>query len=168
MQKLLDLKKKDIPIETPEENDSGELESLNQKVREATKTREFEEKRTELEVRKQENEISNMEHMVEIAALKLRERTQEYRLCELKIKELKRQTRHTALKPLEFEPNSNNPKTSENESYREIRNDSTLGRSENSNLREQLRIAELTEANVKLHDEQLRQDEDSEFYSNVE
>ena len=80
MQRLLDFKKKDVAVDTSEQMDEIDLENLNQELQEAAKTKEFEERRAELEVRKQMNDISNMEHLVEIAALKLREKAQEFRL----------------------------------------------------------------------------------------
>ena len=167
MQRLLDFKKKDVAVDTSEQMDEIDLENLNQELQEAAKTKEFEERRAELEVRKQMNDISNMEHLVEIAALKLREKAQEFRLWELKIKELKRQTKHTALKPLDYGPSNSQSKISGINSNQEVRLDSTIERSENSNIREQLQVRELTQENVKLLDKQLYQDEDSEFYSNL-
>jgi hypothetical protein len=80
MQRLVDFKKKDIGIDTSEQMDEIDVENLNQELQQAAKTKEFEERRAELEVRKQMNDISNMEHLVEIAALKLREKAQEFRL----------------------------------------------------------------------------------------
>mmetsp|Transcript_29482 Transcript_29482/g.26058 ORF Transcript_29482/g.26058 Transcript_29482/m.26058 type:complete len:176 (+) Transcript_29482:569-1096(+) len=175
MQRLLDMKKKDIIQDDslmPEENTG--MEDLGGKVEKATKTMEFEEKKVQIAIQRQEGDISNMDHQVEIAALKLREREQELRLSELKIKELKRQTRHTALKPLEYEPQNSQVKTTGYKSSRVLNQDSGVGRSENTNLQEillQQEIAELTEENVKLHEENMddikQGDEDYEFYSGV-
>jgi hypothetical protein len=80
MQRLVDFKKKDVAVENTEQMDEIDVENLNQEMQEAAKTKEFEEKRAEIEIRKQMNDISNMEHVVEIAALKLREKAQEFRL----------------------------------------------------------------------------------------
>lgn len=172
MQKFLDAKKKDLPELQKESEISPEekaIEDLSQKVEEATKVMEFEEKRVQIELHKQVAEISNLEHEVEITALKLREKEQECRLCELKIKELKRQTRHNALKPLELSTPAN-PR--ESQSYREFSYPSGVGKSENDNIMRNLspyKPLELTEENMKLYDENLKsleKDEDYEFYSN--
>lgn len=83
MQKLLDMKKKE-KIEIEKESDLGQKDSkiddLGDKVKEATKVMEFEEKRAQIELHRQEADISNMQHELDIAALKLREKEQEYRL----------------------------------------------------------------------------------------
>ncbi len=56
------------------------------------------------ELEQQQSEVSQVEHETRLLQLKYREKVQEYRLCELKIKELKRRTRHKQLRPLEVEP----------------------------------------------------------------
>ena len=174
MQKLLDLKKKDAPAEQIDTGENKDIIKLEEKVKEATKQMEFEEKRTQIEIHRQEADISNMQHQVEISALKLREKEQEFRLCELKIKELKRQTRHNALKPLEYEPSSQ-PQTSREKPYQNrLGLDSTVGRSETSNILGHFgsngQVAELTEENVKLHEQQQMkaEGEEYEFYSNFD
>ena len=81
MQRLLDLKKKDAVIEEePAMEENKEMGDLDEKVKNATKVMEFEEKKTQAAIQKQKADISNMEHQVEIAALKLRENEQENRL----------------------------------------------------------------------------------------
>mmetsp|Transcript_9299 Transcript_9299/g.8960 ORF Transcript_9299/g.8960 Transcript_9299/m.8960 type:complete len:408 (+) Transcript_9299:1-1224(+) len=79
MQKLTDVKQKVSPKEEDKKEDSG-IEDLDEKVKQATKAMEVEEKRNQIEIHKQKAEISNLEHLVEIAALKLREKEQENRL----------------------------------------------------------------------------------------
>lgn len=175
MQKLIDAKKKSLPPTTDEENTPGsdKIDDLNEKVKEATKVMEFEEKRAEIELHKQESDISKMQHELEIAALKLREKDQEFRLCELKIKELKRQTRHNALKPLDFDLGNAQVKTTGHKSYRDYQIEYIHGKSESSNLQSTLgrQPMELTEENMKLYEKSLRnqeRDEDYEFYSNFD
>lgn len=81
MQRLLDMKKKDTGQEDiPPVEENKDIGNLDEKVKEATKMMETEEKKTEMAIQKQKADISNMEHQVEIAALKLREREQENRL----------------------------------------------------------------------------------------
>ena len=81
MQKLFDLKKKEKGIdENLGEKEDNTIENLDEKVKDATKVMEFEEKKTQIEIQRQKSEINNMEHQVEIAALKLREKEQENRL----------------------------------------------------------------------------------------
>jgi len=81
MQKLFDLKKKEKGIdENLGEKEDNTIENLDEKVKDATKAMEFEEKKTQIEIQRQKSEINNMEHQVEIAALKLREKEQENRL----------------------------------------------------------------------------------------
>lgn len=81
MQQLCEVKGK-IPKEPKEEEAKSEpgMEGLDEKVKEATKMMEDEEKKTELEIQKQKGEIANLQHLVEIAALRLREKEQENRL----------------------------------------------------------------------------------------
>lgn len=152
MQKLIELKRKENPNLEKEDQNSAEANKINElgdKVKEATKIMEFEEKKAQIELHRQEAELSNLQHEVDIAALKLREKQQEFRLCELKIKELKRQTRHNALKPLDFGPTpSDSIKTQGPKSYREP---------------EQLRLCE---ENLKKFDRE--REEDDEFYSNYD
>ena len=176
MQKLLDLKKKESPDLAREEEQPPQdkkVDDLGDKVKEATKIMEFEEKRAQIELHRQEAEISKMQHELEISALKLREKEQEYRLCELKIKELKRQTRHNALKPLDYEPPSAQVKTTGQKTFRDHPVDLSRGKSENNNILRQLesKPLALTEENMKLYDEKLKElekEEDYEFYSNFE
>ena len=59
-----------------------------------------EEKKFEKLIRQVEARITQVEHDKNIWAIKLKEKDQEYRLNELRIKELKRQVPHKALKPL--------------------------------------------------------------------
>lgn len=66
-----------------------------------------EEKKFEKLIRQVETKITQVEHDKNIWAIKLKEKEQEYRLNELRIKELKRQVPHKALKPL---PNKDNSK----------------------------------------------------------
>lgn len=177
MQRFVDLKRKAKPDmdKDDEKEGSTKIEDLSDKVKQATKQMEFEEKRAQIEIDRQNSEMSTMEHEVEICALKLREREQEFRLCELKIKELKRQTRHNALKPLETENPSSHQKSPEAKTYRKLPSraknmtlDTNQGKSENSNINNAL---ELTEENLMYHEEkykELERDEDYEFYSNID
>lgn len=173
MQKLFDEKAKESGKEE-EKTEDDKFDGLDDKVKEATKAMEFEEKKTEIEIQKQKSEIGNLQHLVEIAALRMREKDQEKRLCELKIKEIKRQTRHTALKPLEHEPKSAREPESDVQIYRPSYKTSTIGRSENSNIQGILNqglVGELTEENIKLHEETMKEyrgDDDYEFYSDFE
>ena len=81
MQKLLDFKKKETHETTDNKTDDNKkIDDLNYKVQEATKTMENEEKRLQMELHRQESEISSKQHELEIAALKFREKDQEYRL----------------------------------------------------------------------------------------
>lgn len=83
MQKLLDVKKKDSPeLQKAMEANPEEkaLDELSKKVEEATKIMEFEEKNVQIELHRQEADIKSLEHEVEIAALKLREKDQESKL----------------------------------------------------------------------------------------
>lgn len=48
----------------------------------------------------QEQELEQMDHDVKVLELQVREKEQESKLAELKIKELKRTLRHKSLKPL--------------------------------------------------------------------
>ena len=80
MQKLLDVKKKDSPeLQKVMESNPEEkvLDELSKKVEEATKIMEFEEKNVQIELHRQEADIKGLEHEIEIAALKLREKDQE-------------------------------------------------------------------------------------------
>ena len=78
------------------------------------------------------------------------------------------------MKPLEYEPQSSQAKITGENSYRMFNSDGIMISSENSNLQEILNqeiVAELTEENLKLHEENqpdLKQEEDYEFYSNFE
>ena len=176
MQKLLDVKKKDSPEIYKNDVDINPedkaLEDLSKRVEEATKVMEFEEKNVQIELHKQEADIKSLEHEVEIAALKLREKDQEFKLWELKIKELKRQTRHNILKPLEVEAVSSQIKT-EHKSNR-VGNKHNQGKSESLNIMGKLspyKPMELTEENIRLFEENfksLERDEEFEFYSNNE
>ena len=93
----------------------------------------------------------------------------------MKIKELKRQTRHNALKPLDVEPRISNNKTTGQKTYRETPKDfnNANGKSESSNIHSKLggHTFELTEENMKLYDENLKQlekddkEEDDDFYT---
>lgn len=83
---------------------------------------------------------------------------------------MKRQTRHNALKPLEIEPEFSSNTTGQR-SYREVANRITklndTGKSEVFNINHAL---ELTEENMKLYEENLKEldrEEDYEFYSEV-
>lgn len=75
------------------------------------------------------------------------------------------------MKPLEYEPQSSQNKTTGHKSYREPNLTGDMKKSENSNLQEILnrqQVAELTEENVKLHEENMedmKNEEDYEFYS---
>lgn len=81
MEKLLDLKKKEIGHEEiPEIEEGNNIENLDDKVKEATQAMESEEKKTQIAIQRQKSEINNLKHQVEIAALKLREKHQESRL----------------------------------------------------------------------------------------
>lgn len=83
MQKLLDVKKKDSPeLQKVMESNPEEkaLDELSKKVEEATKIMEFEEKNVQIELHRQEADIKGLEHEIEIAALKLREKDQESKL----------------------------------------------------------------------------------------
>lgn len=55
----------------------------------------------------QENEIEDIDHEVKIMELKVREKEQESRLADLKLKELRRSLKHRSLKPL---ASNNTPK----------------------------------------------------------
>ena len=135
---------------------------------------EFEERNVQIELHKQESDIKSLEHEVEIAALKLREKDQESKLWELKIKELKRQTRHNALKPLDIELISSQIKT-EHRSNRDLAGvRHNQGKSESHNIMGKLNPnspMELTEENIRLFEENfktLERDDEFEFYSNNE
>jgi len=69
-----------------------------------------EEKKYERLIRQVEAKITQVEHDKNIWAIKLKEKDQEFRLNELRIKELKRQVPHKALKPLPTKENSKNQK----------------------------------------------------------
>lgn len=68
MQKLLELKRKEKPDIQKEEQNTEEikLEDLSDKVKEATQLMAFEEKKMQIEIDRQNAEINNMEHEVEI------------------------------------------------------------------------------------------------------
>jgi colicin import membrane protein len=68
------------------------------------------EKKFEKLIRQVETKITQVEHDKNIWAIKLKEKEQEFRLNELRIKELKRQVPHKALKPLSNKENSKNQK----------------------------------------------------------
>jgi len=83
MQKLLEIKRKESPMSarvSEVDPENKHMDNLGEKVKEATKAMEFEEKKTQIELHRQESEISHKEHELEITALKLREKKQEHRL----------------------------------------------------------------------------------------
>ena len=80
MQKLADVKQKVTPSPEEEKKEDSGIDELDEKVKKATRAMEVEEKKNQIEIHKQKAEISNLEHLVEIAALKLREKEQESRL----------------------------------------------------------------------------------------
>ena len=80
MQKLADVKQKVTPSPEEENKEDSGIDELDEKVKKATRAMEVEEKKNQIEIHKQKAEISNLEHLVEIAALKLREKEQESRL----------------------------------------------------------------------------------------
>jgi hypothetical protein len=83
MQKLVDLKRKENPDLAKDDQSTSEgnkIGDLGDKVKEATKIMEFEEKKAQIELHRQVAEVNNLQHEVDIAALKLREKKQEFRL----------------------------------------------------------------------------------------
>lgn len=71
----------------------GKLREMNQKMQD-------EEKKTAELIEEQEKEIDKVQHEIRLAQLRYWEKVQEYRLCELKLKELWRHRWHRELKPL--------------------------------------------------------------------
>ena len=129
------------------------------------------------EIDDQKREIGDMEANLRLLQLKYREKVQEYRLCELKIKELKRRTRHKTLRPLEVDHTGlRSPQSSsiriQNTPYDGSKPDE---RSENSNVASLLgkKGLELTEENLKKHEKSYKHEpEEDEInfdqYSGIE
>lgn len=74
---------------------------------------------------------------------------------------------------MDYDPPSTQIKTTGQKSYRDYQKDLTLERSEMSNLNQALgpKPLELTEENMKLYEENLKElerDDDYEFYSNFD
>lgn len=106
------LKKKNIK-QTPEESAVNEMltdDQVKDKIKEIEDLemlKKQEEKKFEKLIRQVESKLTQVEHDKNIWAIKLKEKEQELKLNELRIKELKRQVPHKALKPL---PNKENSK----------------------------------------------------------
>ena len=98
-------------------------------------------------------ELDSLEHEVKILELQAREKDQESRLADLKIKELKRSIRHNQLKPI------NSPYIKQADSNKRIRYASVNDLPNTKVLKKKLENGRvtyqdviLTEENVKLHE----------------
>ena len=108
-----------------------------------------------------------------LTQLKYWEKAQEYRLCELKLKELKRHRRHRELKPLE--PHQTLP-SQQSSSVRVLQttdqfaDPSRLGNwwSTQNNANEDTDNMMLTEENVKLHNRRYEDDDGFSQYSKLD
>lgn len=100
------MNKKKNKQSSQDEEQSKELlseDQINQRIAEIEDLeyqKRQEEKKYEKLIKQVEGKIKTVEHDREIWLIKLKEKEQEYRLNELRIKELKRQVPHKALKPL--------------------------------------------------------------------
>jgi hypothetical protein len=100
------MNKKKNKHSSQDEDQSNELlneDQINQRIAEIEDLeyqKRQEEKKYEKLIKQVEGKIKTVEHDREIWLIKLKEKEQEYRLNELRIKELKRQVPHKALKPL--------------------------------------------------------------------
>jgi hypothetical protein len=97
-------------IEDDATRDSLTEDQVNQRIAEIEDLgyeKRQEEKKYGKLIKQVEGKIKNVEHDREIWVIKLKEKEQEFRLNELRIKELKRQVPHKALKPL---PKDTKPK----------------------------------------------------------
>ena len=116
----------------------------------------------------QEQELEQLEHDVKVMELQVREKEQESRLADLKIKELKRTIRHRSLKPLMMA----SPKAQGRGKllanaplkYQSIDSSKVLRKKlENGRITYQDVI--LTEENVKLHEKKYQQQQTQRYSS---
>jgi hypothetical protein len=84
----------------PPEVTENDVEELKEKIQEAEKLKVEEERRLKTRIKELESQIRDSKHNVDILTVQLKEKDQEVRLTVLKIKELKRVTRHNQLKPI--------------------------------------------------------------------
>jgi hypothetical protein len=101
------------PHQSMDEGEALTPEQVEDRIREIEDLeyqKKQEEKKYEKLIRQVEARILQVEHDKNIWAIKLKEKDQEFRLNELRIKELKRQVPHKALKPLPSKENSKQQK----------------------------------------------------------
>lgn len=84
----------------PPEVTEHDVEELKVKIQEAEKQKVEEERRLKSRIKELEAQIRDSKHNVDVLSVQLKEKDQEVRLTVLKIKELKRVTRHNQLKPI--------------------------------------------------------------------
>jgi chromosome segregation ATPase len=87
-----------------------ELEKLQYQLKEAENEKVVEEKKLKAQIQQQEQQIKALQNELNILNLQIKEKDQEYRLNELKIRELRRQLPAKVLKPLEAAPKTNTAK----------------------------------------------------------
>jgi len=81
------------------------IERLKNEVKQAEHEKNVEEKRLRQEVSAYDQKMKGMEHELNILSIQLKEKEQECRLNDLKIRELKRHIPHKALKPIDSQSN---------------------------------------------------------------
>jgi hypothetical protein len=79
---------------------AGDIYEIHQKIQSTETQRDEEERRLTTLIKQIEAQCRESQHNVSVMEIQLKEKDQEFRLSMLKIKELKRLTRHAKLKPL--------------------------------------------------------------------
>ena len=119
-------------------------------------------------VSEEESEILKRQHHIKALELQLREKDKEGKLCELKLKEIRRQTRHKALKPINEKGHHSTDKLKQYKDTAEEDKNMMLVLGMKRNQLNALSTQELTESNVKLLEQRYQNEQGSKEEHNYQ
>eukprot|EP00347_Sterkiella_histriomuscorum_P021818 403332657 len=162
----------DLKIITEQDTFSSQaLQLLRKEIDTCKKDRIQEEKSLKQKLHEQENEIDQLDHDVRVLELQVREKEQESRLADIKLKELKRTIRHKQLKPIMSQSPKGlvGVKIGKNGQHIKYASHSEVGskvlKKKLENGRVTYQDVVLTEENVKLHEQKYQQQQTQRYYN---